>query len=137
MRYKRLNYGTKSAQDILQIEMLNILDDILVGGTTAQHDKALAKLLENLRENGIPVNLKKCFFDVPEVDFVGLVLNKEEIKPNPKHVQNLHEGSPPQSKSEMRSFLGIVGFLERFRQQTNESAVKCNRKYSKCESIDR
>ena len=28
MRYKRLNCGTKSAQDILQIEMLNILAGI-------------------------------------------------------------------------------------------------------------
>ena len=42
-RYKRLNYGTKSSQDILQIEMQNLLagiqnqvnlaDDILIGGT--------------------------------------------------------------------------------------------------------
>ena len=67
MRYKRLNYGTKSAQDILQIEMLNILagienqvnisDDIMVGGSTVEHDAALAKVLERLRENGITVNL--------------------------------------------------------------------------------
>ena len=60
------------------------------------------------------VNLKKCLFDVPEVDFVGLVLNKDGIKPNPKQVQNPHEAGPPQSKSEMRSFLGMLGFLERF-----------------------
>ena len=43
-RYKRLNYGTKSAQDILQIEMqkilsgiphqVNIADDILIGGNS-------------------------------------------------------------------------------------------------------
>ena len=124
MRYKRLNYGTKSAQDILQIEMLNILagienqvnisDDIMVGGTTVEHDAALAKVLERLRENGITVNLKKCVFDVPEIEFVGLVFNKDGIKPNPRHVQNLHEASPPENKSEMRSFLGMVGFLERF-----------------------
>ena len=49
-RYKRLNYGTKSAQDILQNEMsrilagvpnqMNVSDDILIGGhemNTIQH----------------------------------------------------------------------------------------------------
>ena len=49
LRYKRLNYGTKSSQDILQIEMqrilagighqVNISDDILVGRTTEEHDQ--------------------------------------------------------------------------------------------------
>ena len=94
MRYKRLNYGTKSAQDILQIEMLNTLagienqvnisDDIMVEGTTVEHDAAFAKVLERLRENGITVNLKKCVFDVPEIEFVGLVFNNDGIKPNPR-----------------------------------------------------
>ena len=60
-RYKRLNHGTKSAQDILKIEMQNILsgiphqvnisDDILVGGSPADHDEALGKVLHTLHEN--------------------------------------------------------------------------------------
>ena len=47
-RYKRLNYGTKSAEDILQNEMhsilagvsnqINIADDILIAGSVAEHD---------------------------------------------------------------------------------------------------
>ena len=49
--YKHLHYGTKSAQDILQIEIqkmlsgiphqVNIADDILIGGTVQEHDEAL------------------------------------------------------------------------------------------------
>ena len=124
LRYKRLNYGTKSAQDILQIEMQNMLsgipnqvnisDDILVGGSPADHDEALGKVLHTLHENGITVNLKKCLFDVEELGFVGLIFNKDGIKPDPKHLQNLREAAPPQTKAELRSFLGMVGFSERF-----------------------
>ena len=69
-RYKRLNYGTKSSQDILQIKMqnmlagiphqVNIADDILIGGTPEEHDEALRLVLDVLSENGGTLNLKKC-----------------------------------------------------------------------------
>ena len=55
-RYKRLNYGTKSAWDILQNEMrsillsgipnqINITDDILMAGSIKKHNKALELVL--------------------------------------------------------------------------------------------
>ena len=123
-RYKRLNYGTKSAQDILQIEMqsmlssisnqVNIADDILIGGTVEEHDKALTEVLRTLKENGITVNVPKCIFDVEEIRFAGLVFNKNGIKTDPKNVTNLREATPPRSKTELRSFLGMAAFSERF-----------------------
>ncbi len=58
-RYKRLNYGTRSAQDILQNEMRNILagipnqiniaDDILIAGSVEEHDRVLELVLSRLR----------------------------------------------------------------------------------------
>ena len=96
-RYKRLNYGTKSAQDILQLEMqkllsgipnqVNIADDILIGGTQNQHDHSLKTVTERLNDKG---NLKKCVFDMKEGTFVGLVFTKDGIKLDPKNVKNLH-----------------------------------------------
>ena len=123
-RYKRLNYGTKSAQDILHLEMhktlsgfpnqVNIANYILIGGAVEEHDAALQKVLSALTSNGITVNPDKCVFDVEEVQFVGLVFKKHGIKPDPKNVRNLQDASQPTSKAELRSFLGIAGFSERF-----------------------
>ena len=123
-RYKRLNYGTKSTQDILQLEMhkmlsgflnqVNIADDILIGGAVEEHDAALQMVLSALTSNGITVNPDKCVFDVEEVQFVGLVFKKHGIKPYLKNVRNLQDASQPTSKAELRSFLGIAGFSERF-----------------------
>ena len=123
-RYKRLNYGTKSAQDILQLEMhkilsgipnqVNITDDILIGGSVEEHDAALQKVLSALTSNGITLNPDKCVFDVEEARFVGLVFNKHGIKPDPKNVKNLQDASEPTNKAELRSFLGMAGFSERF-----------------------
>ena len=66
---------------------VNISDDILVGGSPADHDEALGKVLHTLHENGITVNVKKCLFDVEELGCVGLILNKDRIKPDPKLLQ--------------------------------------------------
>ena len=123
-RYKRLNYGTKSAQDILQIEMqkmlsdiphqVNIADDILIGGTVEEHDKALEQVLSILKSNGITLNPKKCIFDAEEARFVGLVFTKDGTKPDAKNVKNLQEATRPSNKAELHSFLGMAGYSERF-----------------------
>ncbi|CAB4017637.1 Hypothetical predicted protein [Paramuricea clavata] len=159
-RYKRLNYGTKSAQDILQLEMhkmlsgipsqVNIADDILIGRSVEEHDAALQKVLSALTSNGITVNPDKCVFDVEEVRFVGLVFNKQGIKPDPKNVKNLQDASQSTSKVELRSFLGMAGFSERFipnfasivhplRQQLKENIwawdEKCQEAFTKLQRI--
>ena len=68
---KRLNYGTKSAQDILQIKMqkmfsgiphqVNIAGCILIGGTVEEHDEALKQVLSILKSKGITLNPKKMY----------------------------------------------------------------------------
>ena len=93
---------------------VNIADDILIGGSVEEHDAALQKVLSALTSNGITVNPDKCVFDVEEVRFVGLVFNKQGIKPDPKNVKNLQDASQLTSKVELRSFLGMAGFSERF-----------------------
>ena len=125
MRYKRLNYGTKSAQDHMQIELqrclagipmqINISDDILIGGHgDEEHDEALAATLERIREKGLTVKVTKCIFDVNEVTFAGLVFNADGIRPAEKNVRNLKQAPMPTNKAELRSFLGLATYSERF-----------------------
>jgi hypothetical protein len=123
-RYKRLNYGTKSAQDILQNEMarilsgipnqMNVSDDILIGGSVETHDAALARVLEALSQSNITVNPAKCLFDVAELSFLGIVFGKDGVKPDANKVRALKEASAPENKEALRSFLGMCGFSQRF-----------------------
>ena len=123
-RFKRLNYGTKSAQDILQNEMarilagipnqLNVSDDILIGGTIETHDDALDKVLNALSQSNITVNPAKCMFDVSELSFLGIVFGKDGVKADENKVQALKEASKPENKEALRSFLGMSGFSQRF-----------------------
>ena len=125
-RYKRLNYGTRSAQDILQNEMsrilagipnqVNVADDILIGGTQSQHDAALEQVIQSLKACGITANPQKCHFDTSTVSFLGLVFSKEGIKPDIEKISDLRYAEKPHSKEEVRSFLGMAGFNRGFIQ---------------------
>ena len=113
-RYKRLSYKTKSAQDILQLEMhkmmsgipnqVNIADDISIDGSVEERDAVLQKVLSALISNGITVNPDKCVFDVEDARFVCLVFNKHGTKPDPKNVRNLQDASQPTSKESCTLF---------------------------------
>ena len=88
-RYKRLNYGTKSAGDIFQNKVreeltqhipgcVNISDDILVYGRSRQeHDQYLQSLFETAREKEVTFNKSKCEFNKDKCLYYGLVFSKE------------------------------------------------------------
>ena len=90
--------------------MANIADDLIVHGwDSEEHDSNLIKVLERLKERGLTVNAKKCTkFRMTKVVFMGLLLTRHGIGPTKKKVRAVVEAS--QSPSEVRSFLGLVGF---------------------------
>ena len=95
---------------------MNMADDIIIGGSKQEHDKALREVCKALSDNGITLNPDKCIFNANQVTFMGLVFSKEGIRPDPKHIKNLREANPPANMSELRSFLGMSGYSMRFIQ---------------------
>ena len=93
---------------------LNMADDILIGGSVKEHDKALEEVCRVLGLHGITLNPKKCVFDVSEVTFMGLVFNANGVKPDAKQVKKNREAKAPRNQAEIRSFLGMAGFSMRF-----------------------
>ncbi len=80
LRYKRLNYGTISAQDIFDRAMddtcegltgaLHIRDDFIIYGQDDDaHDGALERFLQRFRECGLTLNPNKCKFHMTEIEF--------------------------------------------------------------------
>ena len=124
-RYKRLSFGVNAApekyqyiisQVIADIEgVINIADDLIVHGkTVAEHDQSLHKLLARLEEKNLTLNGEKCTFGMGKVVFMGIFLSKHGIGPTEEKVRAVKEATRPSSVSEVRSFLGLVGFSSRF-----------------------
>ena len=125
MRPRRLIFGAKASQDLFDEAMfrifgdipkcLNQRDDILIGGATLEdHNRTLEAVLQRAEDFGITLNKEKCQFGVRELEFYGYRFTDEGLKPTEEKVQAVKDCSPPRSKEEVRSFLGMIGYLSKF-----------------------
>ena len=124
-RYKRLSFGVNSApekyqQIVRQVVsdisgVQNIADDLIVHGkNNEEHDRNLHGVLQRLKEKNLTLNPQKCQFRMDKVVFMGLLVSKYGIGPTEEKVRAVLESSRPTTPTEVRSFLGMVGFSARF-----------------------
>jgi Trp operon repressor len=57
---------------------------------------------------GLKVNVAKSLFCAHEIEYLGCILTRDEIKPQPKKVQVIIMLKPPNNVRELRHFLGMV-----------------------------
>ena len=95
--FTRLLYGLKSAGEMYQRSVPNmvqdiedceaIVDDILIWGKDiAEHDKRLKQVLDRIRGYGMKLNRSKCEFRKNSISYVGHVLTGQGVKPDPEKV---------------------------------------------------
>jgi hypothetical protein len=65
-------------------------------------------VLTRLRDAGLKVNAAKSLFCAHEIEYLGYILTREGIKPQPKKVQAILALNPPTNIKELRHFLGMV-----------------------------
>ena len=112
-RYKRLNFGTRSAGEIFQetvskeitrdkVGCIKISDDILVfGRNQKEHDQNLEKLFKRAREKEITFNKDKCEFNKDKCLYYGMVFSKEGASPDPMKVEAIKQAEPPRNAKEL------------------------------------
>ncbi|KAK8926203.1 hypothetical protein KSP39_PZI018051 [Platanthera zijinensis] len=91
------------------------IDDVLVYSRSAEeHDRHLRLVLATLRDHKLYAKLSKCEFWLPQVSFLGHVVNKEGISVDPEKIAAVMEWARPVTPHEIRSFLGLAGYYRRF-----------------------
>ena len=134
-RYKRLNFGCKSATEIFHETIrqklvsvngaLNIHDDILIyGRNKEEHHKNLKKVLDILKRWGLTANSGKCEFFAASIKFYGLIFTSDGVSPDPAKVEALRNAKAPASKRELKSFLGMTNFSANFIPKYSDYTVK-------------
>ena len=91
--YKRLPMGIAGSPDIFQAKMMELMesleyvwayiDDLLCisRGSLEDHLAKLEEVLKRLCEVGLKVNAEKLTFCTLEIEYLGYILTRDEIKP--------------------------------------------------------
>jgi hypothetical protein len=89
-------------------------DDILIySKTLEEHVAHIQSVLAVLREQKLYANLEKCIFCTDKVVFLGFVVSGQGVEVDDEKFKAVHEWTPPQNVSQVRSFLGLAGFYRR------------------------
>ncbi|GJV49272.1 putative reverse transcriptase domain-containing protein [Tanacetum coccineum] len=79
-----------------------------------EHEEHLKEILELLKKEELYAKLSKCEFWIPKVQFLGHVIDSQGIHVDPAKIKSIKDWSSPKSPTEIRQFLGLVGYYQRF-----------------------
>jgi hypothetical protein len=87
------------------------IDDILIFSKIQEEcETHLRLLLEKLRAHQLYAKFSKCKFWLTKVSFLGHVISVDGVSVDPGKVKDVLDWMPPTNVSEIRSFLGLVGY---------------------------
>jgi len=100
--YMVMLFGLINAPSVFQRHLNNILsekidrgvvayvDDILIyTQTEEEHVELMHWVLKKASENGLCVNIDKCIFHIPEVEFVGFQIGTQGVQMSQKKVEDI------------------------------------------------
>lgn len=83
----------------------------------------LTKVLERLSANNISLKLNKCVFVQKELEVLGHLINRDEVKVTNIRIQKLLEIKCPQNKRDIQSLLGALNYVSKFIPSISQRTV--------------
>ena len=91
------------------------IDDILIYSKNEQeHQNHLRIVLHILREHQLYAKFSKCEFYQGRIQYLGHVISEEGISVDPDKIKAITEWPIPRDVFDIRSFMGITGYYQRF-----------------------
>ena len=124
-QWTHLPMGTVVAQNIFQSKLdaifigmegvTGIVDDMIIAGKDEmEHDRNFLAYMEKCMENNLTLNVEKIQFKQNQVSFYGHIWSENSISTDPKKIQALKHMEFSPDKETMRSFLGMINYLNRY-----------------------
>jgi hypothetical protein len=95
--------------------VLVFFDDILIySGSFDQHVQHLKSVLQLLAQDKWQVKFSKCSFAQRQIDYLGHVISEQGVATDPRKFAAIEEWPTPTTVKELRSFLGLDGYYQKF-----------------------
>jgi len=110
-----MEYMNRIFHAYLDFFVVVFIDDILIYSKfEEEHAEHLKIVLQVLKEKKLYAKLSKCEFWLNEVSFLGHIISGSGIAVDPSKIDAVSQWETPKSVTEVRSFLGLVGYYRRF-----------------------
>ncbi len=104
------------------------LDDVIVfSATFSQHLERLGNVFDRFRTSGLKLKPSKCSFAKEEVKYLGHIVSREGIQPDPAKVEAVKNWPIPTCTRDVRSFVGLASYYRKFIQNFAHSAAPLHR----------
>jgi hypothetical protein len=91
------------------------IDDLVIyTDTWEDHLAVLKKVLERLKQHNLTARPSKCFVGFQEVDFLGQKIGQGFVKPQGDKINKILNVERPQTKKELRSYIGMISYHRKF-----------------------
>ena len=111
-QFRVMPFGLCNAPATFQ--RLVYLDDVIILGQTFKHIRNIQVVLHRLRKAGLKVKPSKCVFFRREVCYLGQIVSREGVSPDPAKTEKVTAWPNPRSVKEVQQFLGFSTFYRRF-----------------------
>ncbi|KAF4737244.1 hypothetical protein FOZ62_012867, partial [Perkinsus olseni] len=109
------------------------LDDILIASPDLKtHLEHLRIVFRILAEANLTLNASKCEFAAPSVHYLGHIFDGHGTRPDPDRVDTIANWAPPTTVTEIKQFLGLVGYYREFIPRFASIALPIQRLTSTC-----
>nr|GEU66934.1 putative reverse transcriptase domain-containing protein [Tanacetum cinerariifolium] len=110
-----MNLMNRVCKPYLHKFVIVFIDDILIYSKNKEdHEEHLKTILELLKNKKLYVNFLKCDFWLESVQFLGHVIDSNGVHVDPAKVEAIRNWSEPTTPTEVRQFLGLAGYYQRF-----------------------
>ena len=95
--------------------VLTYIDDGLVhSADRTAHVIHLEAVLQRFRAHNLRLNLNKCVFAADSLAYLGHTLTPRGVMPGVDKTKALRETLPPQTRTALKSFLGVANFFRQY-----------------------
>ena len=104
------------------------LDDILIYSRSfEEHLQHLEEVLSRIQRAGLKLNQRKCHFARDHVVFLGHVVSRDGLQPDPRNTEKVKTWPTPRNPSEVRAFVGLCSYYRRFVKGFSQHAAPLSR----------
>jgi transposase InsO family protein len=109
-----MRYMQHVLHDLLDRSVIVYMDDLCIFSSERDHEARVEEVLQRLDAAQLRLKQSKCTFGADSISYLGHIISKDGVRMDPVKIETILEWPTPKNASDVRSFLGLIGYYRKF-----------------------